>query len=221
MIRFRSVPAMLFAILVSSIPAPGEDATPAANAKVFVYRYKQLTGAALAPSVYCDEVQLARMDNGRYFVASISPGKHVFRSNDAQSGVEMETLPGKEYYIRVELATGFLKGHGRLVETTPEQGAYEVKKLKLLDPDKVKDPSRVLINGVARDTSTERGANVLTNKDVIALKSAGLGDELVIAKIRESQLDFSFGTEDLIALKKANVSDLVISEMMSSAKKGK
>jgi Protein of unknown function (DUF2846) len=219
MIRSRILSALLFAILVGSIPAPGDDSRSGANAKVFIYRYKQLTGAALAPSVYCDEVQLARMDNGRYFVASISPGKHVFRSNDAQSGVEMETLPGKEYYIRVELATGFLKGHGRLVEATPEQGAYEIKRLKLLDPDKVKDPSRVLINGEARDAGTKAGANVLTNKDVIALKSAGLGDDLVIAKIKESQSDFSFGTEDLISLKKANVSDLVISEMMSSAKK--
>jgi hypothetical protein len=221
MIRSCIVPAVLFAILFSSIPAPGEDARSAANANVFIYRYKQLTGAALAPSVYCDEVQLARMDNGRYFVASISPGKHVFRSNDAQAGVEMEISPGKEYYIRVELATGFLKGHGRLVETTPEQGAYEIKRLKLLDPDKVKDPSRVLINGVARDAGTETRANVFTNKDVIALKSAGLGDDLVIAKIRESQSDFNLGTEDLIALKKANVSDLVISEMMNSAKKGR
>ena len=48
-----------------------------------------------------------------------------------------------------------------------------------------------------------------------------LGDDLVIAKIKESQPDFSLGTEDLIILKKANVSDVVISEMMNSMKKGK
>jgi hypothetical protein len=85
---------MLLAILISSIPAAGEDAGSGINASVFIYRYRQVTGAALAPSVYCDEVQLARMDNGRYFVASISPGKHVFRSNDAQSGIEVEISPG-------------------------------------------------------------------------------------------------------------------------------
>ena len=212
---------MLFAVLATSIAVSGDEARSSANAKVFIYRYKQLTGSGLEPSVYCDEVQLARMDNGRYFVASISPGKHVFRSNDAQSGVEIETLPGKEYFVRVEIAAGFLKGHGRLVETTPEQGGYEIKRLKLLDPDKVRGQSRVLINVIGRDTSTETRTNALTNKDVIALEGVGLGDDLLIAKIRESQPGFSLGNDDLIALKKANVSDVVISEMMISAKKGK
>jgi hypothetical protein len=221
MIRIDTILTILFAILVSAISTPAEDSGLSTNAKVFIYRYKQLQGAALAPSVYCDEIQLARIDNGRYFVASISPGKHVFRSSDAQSGIEMETSPGKDYYIRVEIANGFLKGHGRLVETTPAQGAYEIKKLKLLDSDKVKNSSRVLISGVTRDTGTESGSQVLTNKDVIALKSAGLGDDLVIAKIKESQPDFDFSTDDLIALKKANVSDVVISEMMNSTKRGK
>jgi hypothetical protein len=79
----------------------------------------------------------------------------VFRSNHTQLGVEIEISPGKEYFVRVEIATGFLKGHGRLVATTPEQGGYEIKRLKLLDPDKVRDQSRVLINGIGRDTSTE------------------------------------------------------------------
>jgi hypothetical protein len=36
-----------------------------AKATVYVYRYKQFVGAALSPSVYCDDLQLARMDNGR------------------------------------------------------------------------------------------------------------------------------------------------------------
>jgi hypothetical protein len=220
-IRISIIHAALFAVLVSSIQAAGEDARSSANAKVFIYRYKHVTGATLEPSVYCDDVQLARMDNGRYFVASISPGRHVFRSNDAQSGIEIETSPGQEYFIRIEIATGFLKGHGRLVETAREQGGYEIKKLKLLEPDKVRDQSRVLINGIGRDMSTEAGTNALTNKDVIALRAAGLGDDLLIAKIRESQSGFSLGTDDLIALKKANVSDPVISEMMISAKKGK
>jgi hypothetical protein len=32
-----------------------------------VYRYKQFVGSALSPSVWCDETELARMENGRYF----------------------------------------------------------------------------------------------------------------------------------------------------------
>jgi Protein of unknown function (DUF2846) len=114
-------------------------------ASVYVYRYKQFVGSALSPSVYCDENELARMDNGKFFVAKLSPGKHTFRSNDKQAGVEVELKSGQDYYIRVEIAAGMMKGHGRLVLVAPEQGAYEIKKLKPLDRDKVKDSERVTV----------------------------------------------------------------------------
>lgn len=113
------------------------------QASVYVYRYKQFVGSALEPSVYCDDAELARMDNGRFFVAKLTPGKHVFRSNDKQAGVEVDLKGGQDYYIRVELATGFMKGHGRLLLVAPEQGSYEIKKLKPLDADKIKDSQRV------------------------------------------------------------------------------
>jgi len=123
-------------------------ANPSDKAIVYVYRYKQFVGSALAPSVYCDEVQLARMENGRYFALNVDPGQHQFRSNDAQSGIQLDVKAGHEYFIRVEIAAGFMKGHGRLVLTAPEQGRYELQSNKLnpLDADKVVDHSHVLLN---------------------------------------------------------------------------
>jgi len=58
----------------------------------------------------------------------------------------------------------------------------------------------------------------LSNKDVIALSKAGLGDDLVVAKIQQApseNLDVS--TESLLALKKAGVSNAVIDAMMKRA----
>jgi hypothetical protein len=54
---------------------------------------------------------------------------------------------GQEYFLRVEIATGFAKGHGRLVLMSAEQGIYELKssKLKPLDPSKVVDKARVSV----------------------------------------------------------------------------
>jgi len=115
------------------------------QATVFVYRYKQFVGKALSPSVYCDENELARMENGRYFVVTLPAGQHIFRSNDKQAGVNLDLKPGDKYYIRVEIATGFMKGHGRLVSVAPEQGSYEIKNLKPLDSDKVKDSQHVSV----------------------------------------------------------------------------
>lgn len=119
-----------------------------AQATIYVYRYKQFVGKALSPSVYCDENELARMENGRYFIVKLDPGKHVFRSNDKQAGVDLDLQAGQKYYIRVELATGFLKGHGRLVSVAPEQGSYEIKNLKPLDADKVKDTQHVTVASI-------------------------------------------------------------------------
>lgn len=114
-------------------------------ATVYVYRYKEFSGKALSPSVYCDGTELARIENGRYFVVTLAPGKHVFRSNDKQSGIDVDLKSGEKYYVRVELAAGFWKGHGRVVSVTPDQGSYEIQKLKPLDKDKVKDAQLVTL----------------------------------------------------------------------------
>ncbi|HJT69369.1 MAG TPA: DUF2846 domain-containing protein [Terriglobales bacterium] len=135
------------AIAQDQVAATATTDASAGKATVYVYRYKQFQGAALAPSVYCDDAALARMENGRYFTVKIEPGKHVFHSNDKQAGVELDLKPGQSYYLRVEIATGFMKGHGRVVLMSPEQGSYELKssKLKPLDSAKVDDSTRVSV----------------------------------------------------------------------------
>lgn len=109
-------------------------------ATVYVYRYKQFTGSALTPSVYCDEVQVARIQNGSYFRIEVPPGRHSFRSNDKQAGVDVELKAGEEYYLRVELVAGMMKGHGRIVLAQKEQGSFEVKKLRPMAESKVQQP---------------------------------------------------------------------------------
>lgn len=160
----KLVPFLISLIGVVAMAQQSANTANASDAKeskamVHIYRYKQFVGGALEPSVYCDETQLARMDNGRYFAAMVDPGKHTFRSNDSQSGIELDTKAGQEYFIRVEIATGFAKGHGRLVLMSPEQGNYELKskKLKPLDASKVMDKARVSLEEVstsARETAS-------------------------------------------------------------------
>jgi hypothetical protein len=87
------------------------------------------------------------MENGRYFVVNVDPGQHTFRSNDKQSGIQLDVKPGQQYFVRLEIAAGFMKGHGRLILTAAEQGRYELQsnQLKPLDADKVADTSRVSV----------------------------------------------------------------------------
>jgi hypothetical protein len=153
---------LLLAGLLAFAQQPAASKKPAAppqksgeTATVYIYRYKQFVGAALEPSVYCDDAQLARMDNGRYFVVKLEPGKHTLHSNDKQAGLELDAKPGQEYFVRVEIAAGMMKGHGRLVLMAAEQGKYELqsRKLKPLDAGKVIDQARVSVEEVRFDNA--------------------------------------------------------------------
>jgi len=148
----RRSTALLFLLVVSQTiswaqSTPTSQTPDSSKATVYVYRYKQFVGAALAPSVYSDDVQLARMENGRYFTATVDAGKHIFRSNDEQSGIVLQAVAGQQYFIRVDIAAGFMKGHGRLTLMDGQQGTYELTsdKLKPLDSGKVVDKDRVSI----------------------------------------------------------------------------
>ena len=150
----RPMRVVLSALLLTGLLAFAQEpstttaasASPnSAKATLYVYRYKQFVGSALEPSVFCDDVQLARMTNGRYFTVKVDAGKHTFHSNDKQSGIELDMKAGQEYFIRVEIAPGAMKGHGRLVLMSPEQATYELKsdKLKPLDAGKVSNAAMV------------------------------------------------------------------------------
>ncbi|MEN3330885.1 MAG: hypothetical protein V7641_250 [Blastocatellia bacterium] len=122
-------------------PAGAQDS----KATLYFYRLKQYAGSALEPTVFCDDKQLARMDNGRYFGVKLDPGKHACNMGDKQTGFELDLKAGQVAYAKISIETGFWKGHGRLTLVQPEQGAFEIKKAKLLGTDKVKDRALVAI----------------------------------------------------------------------------
>jgi hypothetical protein len=122
-----------------------QSKTDSQKATIYFYRIKQFAGSGLEPSVYCDDKELARMDNGRYFGVTLEPGKHTCRMGDKQTGFELDMKAGEDYYAKITLEAGFWKGHGRLTLLQKEQGAFEMKKVKLLGADKVKDRSLVTI----------------------------------------------------------------------------
>ena len=121
-----------------------EGASNQAKAIIIIGRLKDFGTRNWRPSVYVDETELARSQNGRYLVAKVDPGKRTVRAEDPKHSLQMELKAGDCYFFRVEIASGFAKAHGRLVGLTPEQGASDLKMLTPLDPSHVKDTSKVL-----------------------------------------------------------------------------
>lgn len=61
----------------------------------------------------------------------------------------------------------------------------------------------------------------LTNADVIQLSRSGLGKELIINKIKNSDCDFDVSVNGLVELKKAGVDDVVVGVMMEKVRQNK
>jgi hypothetical protein len=60
-----------------------------------------------------------------------------------------------------------------------------------------------------------RAEQVLTNEDIVKLVKLDLGDEAVIAKIRQAaEVDFQLDTDDLVELKDAGVDGKIIAAML-------
>ncbi len=111
--------------------------------KVTVYVYKtphHRTLGRVAPPVYCDEVLLAKLDGGRYFIVKLEPGTHSFRSkNKKDGGVEIELKLGQEYFLRMETRTGVQVNAPRISVVPNEEGRYDVKQMKYVNDGDIRD----------------------------------------------------------------------------------
>lgn len=125
-------------------PDKTEANASAEPATVYIYRPKKILGGALEPSVYCDGVELARMDNGRYFVLKLTPGKHIIHLTNEKKGYELNMAAGQTYYFRIGIEAGMWKGQGKILLEDNDKGAAEVKKIKPLGADKIKDKTMVV-----------------------------------------------------------------------------
>ena len=137
MSRVCLIATLLF--LVVPAAAPQEAGKPSSDrARVIVYRNKQESGRTLHPSIYCDDIEVARLQGERYAVLALAPGPHMFRSDDKQSLIELDVEAGKEYYIRIDTEIGTLKNRGRLTLVDADQGASELKPMKPISAEMVK-----------------------------------------------------------------------------------
>ncbi|AEI38073.1 MAG: hypothetical protein ABF461_03515 [Zymomonas mobilis subsp. pomaceae] len=74
-----------------------------------------------------------------------------------------------------------------------------------------------LVAVIALALSTPVLAETLNNNSVLALTATGLGDEAIIAKIKNSDADFDLSTNQLIALRQKGVSSPVLAAMLETA----
>lgn len=76
---------------------------------------------------------------------------------------------------------------------------------------------KTVMIAIAIATSSPASAETLSNDSVLTLLNAGLGDDVVIAKINSSPSNFELSTETVIALKQRGVSGPVLAAMITAS----
>ncbi|MBV9242992.1 MAG: DUF2846 domain-containing protein [Acidobacteria bacterium] len=116
------------------------------KAVIYVYRRKEFDTRNLQPSVYADDVEVARMDDGKFFIIKLDPGKHNIVVNKGFSGAAIDMKAGHRYYFRVTYKPGFLKARSEMEYVAYEQGKLEVANMKPLEDKWIKDKTRVSVS---------------------------------------------------------------------------
>ena len=75
----------------------------------------------------------------------------------------------------------------------------------------------IALGSVVVSAQTEK----LSNADVVQLAQSGLGKELIINKIKNSDCSFDVSVNGLVELKKAGVDDVIVAVMMEKARENK
>ena len=136
--------AIVFALGSQLSPHAQEAAQPSA-AMVYVYSYRHVrTLGRVAPTVYLDGKPLAKLDGTRFFIVRIEPGAHAFHLKDKKrGGIEKDFRAGEVYYIRMDMREGATVGAAGLVLMGRENGEFDLRQMKPIDKDDIKDRERV------------------------------------------------------------------------------
>ena len=122
-----------------NMPAAPALTADAGKAVVFVYRPGKLLGKALEPTIFCDGVELARMDNGRYFVVLLEPGEHRIHMTQDKKRVDLRLNAGDVAFVRMKIEMGMMKGRGEIDRRNNGDAANDLKKLDPLGIEKFND----------------------------------------------------------------------------------
>jgi hypothetical protein len=118
---------------------PATIAPPAAGkGQVVFYRTGGFVGAAISCNVREDGKLVGGLSGGKYFVAEMQPGKHVFTTkSEAKDTLNMEIESDETYYVRCTIGAGVVAGRPNL--SPVDKAAFDEKSggLKFKNGDQI------------------------------------------------------------------------------------
>jgi hypothetical protein len=131
---------ILISILIEGCGASGPifkpiEPIPAGKGVVYIYRESGLVGGGVYGTVTANKTPITKIKNGGYFPYLSSPGTvHFEVSTEATNEADVSVEAGKEKYLKTTVGMGFVAGHLKLSEVSPEIGRREISECELLEP---------------------------------------------------------------------------------------
>lgn len=118
----------------------GTIAPPAKGTGQVIFYRTSAMGALLGCTARENDVEVARLGVGKYYVVPVAPGLHEYTSKSIESKdkLKIEVEDGETYYIECSIAMGFMAGHPKLKPSNESDFAVKAKGLKLWDGPKAK-----------------------------------------------------------------------------------
>jgi hypothetical protein len=121
----------LFFVIVVSKSLHSQDA------KVYFMRSEGFQAPAAPFNIFIDHKMVGKLGNKRYSTHTITPGKHTFstqfggqKSNDKAEKIELQTDPGKTYYIQLNFKHGIFKNKLHFKEVKEEDAKKVLPNLR-------------------------------------------------------------------------------------------
>jgi len=106
-------------------------APPAGKGQVVFFRQSKMMGAAMGLKIREGETDVVKLGNGKYFVAVVEPGTHVFTTGgEAKDALTLEVEAGETYYVSGAIGMGIVAGRSNLAPSDEATFADLSKKLK-------------------------------------------------------------------------------------------
>jgi antitoxin (DNA-binding transcriptional repressor) of toxin-antitoxin stability system len=143
-------------------------------------------------------------------VKETSGGGHTGAMTGGIVATSLVFFPAAPFFL-------FMHGKDTTIPKGTEITAYTDGDIKL-DPTKFSPATVGTTAATPEGVKSSPPGTKLTNADIVTLKSAGFSDEVIVSKIKASAADYTLEVNDLLELKKANVSEAVISAMIGASK---
>jgi Domain of unknown function (DUF4823) len=112
--------------------------------------------------------------------------------------------------------------HWAMTDSAPQRLVPEAARLavaRLLPRVPGAPVAAVPVSSAPPTGSVAPPSTAITNEDVLKLVATGIGDDVVIAKVRTTPVAFRLDVDSIVALKKSGVSDAVLAVMLEVMKK--